>query len=342
MSSEATVSVVMPCYNGARYLAAALESVVQQTHPVTELIVVDDGSTDESATIADSFGGVVRVVRQENMGESAARNRGIKEAVGSHLLFLDADDLLHAEAVEHLVSALGSDSCAVALMECAIFIDDPQTPEFVQNQREATAFFPQILSSNLGGIHCWLTPTEIVRQTGGFCESMTYYEDWDFWARVALTGARLVPVSFVGAYYRRHPGAQTPSAKKVARKLGHVCVMERLLDGMLKQPKLVSEFGGEAFWAAWSAARSARELGIPWQELTNLTHAMATMLRVGPPALTKSKFAWAARLFGVRGAMKLQPRRSMMKPSQDAQVITRLAQMKEANHEAQAKFPVNP
>ena len=87
------VSVVVPCYNGAKYLRETIQSVLAQDLPVLEIIVVDDGSTDDSADIAESFGAPVRVIRQSNQGESVARNRGIDEARGDWVAFLDADDL---------------------------------------------------------------------------------------------------------------------------------------------------------------------------------------------------------------------------------------------------------
>lgn len=91
--ARATVSVVIPCYNGAAYLRETLESALAQTHAPLEVIVVDDGSTDDSAAIAESFGPPVRVIRQENRGESAARNVGVRASRGDWIAFLDADDL---------------------------------------------------------------------------------------------------------------------------------------------------------------------------------------------------------------------------------------------------------
>lgn len=95
-----SVSVVIPCYNAEAFIGETIESVLRQTRAVDEVIVVDDGSRDSSAEIAESFGDPVRVVRQENRGECGARNRGVKEARGEIIAFLDADDLWHPEKIE--------------------------------------------------------------------------------------------------------------------------------------------------------------------------------------------------------------------------------------------------
>ncbi len=87
------VTVVIPCYNAAPFLRATLESALRQSHAPSEVLVIDDGSTDNSAAIAGFFGPPVRVISQTNQGESIARNRGIDEARGDWIAFLDADDL---------------------------------------------------------------------------------------------------------------------------------------------------------------------------------------------------------------------------------------------------------
>jgi glycosyltransferase involved in cell wall biosynthesis len=97
------VSVVIPCYNGARFLRETLASVARQTSPAAEVIVVDDGSTDDSGAIAESFAPLVRVVRQPNRGESAARNRGIDLAAGDWVALLDADDVWEPQKLQRQV-----------------------------------------------------------------------------------------------------------------------------------------------------------------------------------------------------------------------------------------------
>lgn len=108
-----SVSVVIPCYNGARYLAETIRTVLAQTLAVNEIIVVDDGSTDTSAAIAESFGPPVRVIRQTNQGESIARNRGLEEATSKWVAFVDADDLWETTKIERQMDVVSKQSDVV-------------------------------------------------------------------------------------------------------------------------------------------------------------------------------------------------------------------------------------
>src|SRR6185369_6617714 len=99
------VSVIIPVYNGARYLGAALESVFAQTYREFEVIVVDDGSVDDSGVIAQSFP-EVRYIHQANQGVAAARNHGIEAAGGEFFAFLDQDDLWNEDKLKRQVEFL--------------------------------------------------------------------------------------------------------------------------------------------------------------------------------------------------------------------------------------------
>lgn len=92
-ADQPLVSVVMPCFNAARYVRAAIDSIMLQSEMALEIVFVDDGSTDDSAAIAQSYAPVLRYIRQDNAGISAARNAGIEAARGDMLAFLDADDV---------------------------------------------------------------------------------------------------------------------------------------------------------------------------------------------------------------------------------------------------------
>src|SRR3954451_20640475 len=91
--SNVSVSVIVPVYNGAAFLADALVSILSQSLRPQQIIVVDDGSTDGSSDVAHQFEKYVTLLQQPNLGASAARNRGVKRASGSHIAFLDADDV---------------------------------------------------------------------------------------------------------------------------------------------------------------------------------------------------------------------------------------------------------
>src|SRR4028118_302914 len=97
--NENTVSIIIPCYNGERFLAETIESVLSQSYQKFEIIVVDDGSSDNTKGIATAYPSV-HYIYQDNQGASVARNRGASESQGSYLIFLDSDDRLLANALE--------------------------------------------------------------------------------------------------------------------------------------------------------------------------------------------------------------------------------------------------
>jgi glycosyltransferase involved in cell wall biosynthesis len=98
--SHPVVSCIVPVYNGEAYIGEALDSILAQTWRPLEIIVVDDGSTDGSAAVAEAYGAIVRVIKQANAGCAAARNAGVAAATGEFVAFLDADDLWHPEKLD--------------------------------------------------------------------------------------------------------------------------------------------------------------------------------------------------------------------------------------------------
>lgn len=305
MADPVTVSIITPCYNGARFIERTIQSVLAQTRRPLEMIVVDDGSTDDSAARAEAFGPPVRVIRQANQGESVARNRALAEARGSHVLFLDADDLLEPAALEHLTTAVSGRPEAVALMGCSWFSEDPARP-YDTRVPESTAFFPAIIESNLAPPHCWLSPVTVIRRAGGFYEALRWYEDWDLWWRVAMLGPPLVPVKYVGALYRRHPGSQLATIRLVDQMRGHAILVGRMAHAMLDRPELLAEHGTVLLWSCFNALSRARSKQIPWNELEPLVASLRELVTNGPEAVRRSRLAFAMRLLGVRAATTLR------------------------------------
>jgi glycosyltransferase involved in cell wall biosynthesis len=109
-----SVAVVVPCYNAGPGLAATLDALLAQTHPPDEIVVVDDGSTDGSASLAEAYGGVVRVVRQQNAGAASARYKGVLESSSDLIVFNDAGDVSRPNRLALMHAALASNPDAVA------------------------------------------------------------------------------------------------------------------------------------------------------------------------------------------------------------------------------------
>lgn len=209
MSGRPTVSVVIPCYNGAGFLGEALASVLAQTHPVLEVILVDDGSTDDSAEIAAAFGSPVRVLRQPNRGESVARNRGVRESRGEWIAFLDADDAWLPERLAAQFAQCPAD--AVALHCNLIFFG-------AENYTTRIEETPADLRYSLAELCCrnWFhTPSAVIVRRDvcpPFQEQVRYGEDLLFFLEMVQAG----PVSLCAVplvRYRQHALAQSSRAE---------------------------------------------------------------------------------------------------------------------------------
>lgn len=207
-----SLSVVIPSYNYGRFIGEAIESVLTQTRPAAEVIVVDDGSTDDTEGVVTSFGeNRVRYLRQENAGVSAARNRGVAESRGDLIGFLDADDTFESEKLELQTEKLFQDA-NVGLVHCGIREFDSETGDTVALNTDGKA------GDVADGLLVWEEPVVnvsgsclVVRRdafeaVGGFDTRMKCGEDWDFCYRVA----RKFKVGFVAeplVNYRSHGAA---------------------------------------------------------------------------------------------------------------------------------------
>jgi glycosyltransferase involved in cell wall biosynthesis len=146
------VSVIVPVFNGERYLAAAIQSVLDQSCPAAEIIVVDDGSTDGSAAIARSFGAAVRYERQSRRDSpDASRNRGVQLASGEYLAFLDQDDLWTSEKLQLQVAACAADDAlSIVFGHVEQFLSPDLPVETIRRMRYPTGIAPgRILSAML-------------------------------------------------------------------------------------------------------------------------------------------------------------------------------------------------
>jgi len=182
------VSVVIPAYNAEPYLEDCLRSVLSQTHPVEEVLVVDDGSTDGTKRIVESFGSPVRLLEQKQGGPARARNLAVSQARGEWIAFLDADDMWVPEKVQKQLDALAANPDAVFCYTglLALKLDGSRVPV----PPPALAHVDAMLSLTNVGIppSAVMLRRETLLQVGGFNEIQRGCEDWDLWFRLRKLG----------------------------------------------------------------------------------------------------------------------------------------------------------
>ncbi len=252
------ISVVVPCFNVHSYVPAALRSLLAQSHTRWEAVFVDDGSTDGTADlIAGCADARVRLVRQANLGVSAARNRGIELASGDALLFLDADDWLAPDAMARMAARL-CEAAAVAVYGAFCFVteDGARTVHVKAGPFPEGDIVERLLVENLfaNGGHL-LVRRSAIDAIGLFRGDLRFGEDWEYWSRLALSGAFAVvpgaaPLLFVrqrssGAYLRMatDPEAFGPCVRAI---FGNPALAGRLSPARLA--RLLADTESENSW----------------------------------------------------------------------------------------------
>lgn len=240
----ALISVVMPCYNGAPYVEESIESVLRQSYPQVELIIVDDGSHDASdqiiARLAADHPGRVNVLHQTNNGPYAARNHGLAHARGNFVAFLDADDTWHPDALRQLHAAMTASLADVAYCgwqnvgEAAANTQPYIPPDYAG--ADATALFLQSCPWPINGV---LLRRHLVDAMRGFSEHRPTAMDYDLWLRMLVLQPTVVRIRLVLAFYRRYPrgDAHIPRWRQV---LDAIAVRE---DFVRRHPAQVAHLG---------------------------------------------------------------------------------------------------
>jgi glycosyltransferase involved in cell wall biosynthesis len=233
------VSVVIPVYNGERFLKQAIDSVLRQTYSPVECIVVDDGSTDGSRSVAEAYGPAVRLVAQDNSGVSAARNEGAAQARGEFVAFLDADDVWLPHKLELQMQTMRARP-EVGLVYCGMSEtdEDLNVARVLGVPSEDHALVDALLleSPTMGIAQTALIPLEVFDRVEGFDTRLSTSADTDLGCRIA----RAHPVAAVGeplVLYRQHRGQMHLDAALTERDM--VRVYEGFFDATL-DPSLMS------------------------------------------------------------------------------------------------------
>ena len=243
--SQPLISVIVPCYNMSAFLEETLRSIVASDYPHFEVLVIDDGSTDDSLAKAQAFAAHdqrVRVLTQPNSGVCVARNLGLQEARGTYVLPVDADDRISPVFLSHAVEAMETNPQLKVVYCRAEFFGDrqgewplpPYSPELLarKNMIPATALFRR----------------EDALAFGGYCTDELFREDWDFWLSMLEHGGEVLRLDEVGFYYRVRKGSRRTLAAQNKRRMvdalnrRHAEFLYKQLGGPLHYHRTLSKF----------------------------------------------------------------------------------------------------
>lgn len=201
------VSVIIPVYNGEKYLAETIESALASEQNPLEIIIVNDGSTDKSLEIAEAYAlkyPKVNVLSQKNGGISVALNTGCKFASGKYLFPLGADDLISPKYLSEARKVLDTQP-EVKVVYC----EAEKFGDFGRKPWKLKPFSINALAKDNMIFACSLFRKSDWEEVGGFSEDMTMgREDWEFWIKLLKNGGKVVKLPFVGFYYRIHAGSK--------------------------------------------------------------------------------------------------------------------------------------
>lgn len=207
------VSILIPVYNTEKYVAEAIESALNQTYKNIEIVIVDDGSTDRSWEIIESYRekypNIIKTFKQENKGACAARNKAFELSTGQYIQYLDSDDLLAPDKIEHQIKYFdgsGEDELVV-FGNWIVFKNNRLYPTDIE-------YFPdETLKKNLTPIEwfilnksaytsIWLTPRELIKKSNGWDITIRINQDSEFFTRVITLAKNLIYCKEAYCYYR--------------------------------------------------------------------------------------------------------------------------------------------
>jgi len=228
MAERSNVSIIIPCFNASGTLRATIESVLAQGIEL-EMVVIDDGSTDDSLAIAQGFGTALRAITGANQGVSSARNRGIAETTCEWIIFLDADDLLLPGTIAKRLEAAERSGADVIVCD---WVGDEHLRGGRSMDWTKVNADPELAFAT--GI--WAPPAalmyrrSVVDKIGGFRQEVLLGEDWCFLFAAAFHGAHFVHAAHIGMYYRVSPASL--SRRDPAQKLRGGLASARLIEDL--------------------------------------------------------------------------------------------------------------
>lgn len=292
-----TVTVVIPCYNQAKYLEAALSSAENQTQPPVECIVVDDGSTDRTPEIAVARR--ARLIRQPNRGVSAARNAGLAAAKGDFVVFLDADDMLLPDAIERGAAELAKrGDLSAVVRRCEAVTEDGVPMPATQHDVDSANLYGDWLSRNF----VWTPGAAMFRrdalvEMGGFSTDFGPAADYALYLRLARHG-RVALVPGAGVMYRQHPASMSRDATVMLRATLRALDRERRDAPAWARAEIRR---GRRAWCRWYGEQVIQQIRAAWRDGTwraKHVDAVFLLLRRCPGLVVEHVMRKAGRVVG--------------------------------------------
>jgi glycosyltransferase involved in cell wall biosynthesis len=201
------VSIIISAFNAEKYIALTLDSILQQTYPSIEIIVVNDGSTDKTISVLETYSDKIKIITQPNKGQDAALNNGYKNCSGDYIKFMDSDDLINSEMIEFQVNALEGSDQHIAYGEWARFYNaDYINADFTKlDNWENMDPVDFLTSQSLGPmLQCgiMLIPRKIIEKSGLWDERLILFNDTEFFTRVLLNSMGIKFSQGARLYYR--------------------------------------------------------------------------------------------------------------------------------------------
>ncbi len=227
------VSIVIPTYNRASTVCNAVESALAQSYPFCQVIVVDDGSEDNTVSLLAQYAGRITLIRQKNRGRSAARNTGLTQVKGEYVVFLDSDDTLMPNMVEgHLAAMICSPSAALitGLAWMTDLYGQLVVPKVLMGAPLEKPTFLSLILGNVPLIHTILVRRDAVVAVGGFDETLAVSEDWDLWLRIVSCFPDVGFVSEPCAYCAAEPALGTTRLGKYQVQVNTIRMIENAFE----------------------------------------------------------------------------------------------------------------
>lgn len=307
------ISVIIPLYNAEKYISECVISVLNQTWSNIEVIIIDDGSTDNSLAIAKEFEAEnVKVLSQQNKGASAARNKGLREAKGDYIQFLDADDLLSKNKIEDQMLSLNGSTDHVSISTTIHFLDgtnhllstEAEGCWYNSNFDDPIDFLTKLYAGHeiykgFGGmitIHAWLTPRALIEKAGLWNETLTVDDDGEFFCRVILQSKGIRYAAKAINYYRKFEQNRSLSSKKTEASFASIMLAIDLKIKYLK-PYIARPILEKVF------ARHYWEIGVMafprYKQLSNIALKKAKHLNFSGSKYKAGKLStWLSKLIG--------------------------------------------